>query len=49
MTPAEIQTEWQYRYDEAIALGRTETRAREESDAWKRKLNEQDNEQQDER
>ena len=44
MTTEDIEREWQYRYDEAIAIGRTETRARDEADAWKRKLNEQDNE-----
>ena len=37
MTPEEIQREWQYRYDEAIALGRTPERAKAEADEWKRK------------
>ena len=42
MTAEDIEREWQYRYDEAISLWRTETRARDEADAWKRKLNEQE-------
>jgi hypothetical protein len=41
MTPAEIQTEWQYRYDEAIALGRTPERAWQEADEWELTLSEQ--------
>ena len=34
-TAAEIETEWQYRYNEALALGRNEARARKEADEWK--------------
>ena len=31
---AEEQHEWQYRYDEAISLGRTPERAKAEADEW---------------
>jgi hypothetical protein len=34
-TDSEIETEWQYRYNEALALGRNEARARKEADEWK--------------
>jgi hypothetical protein len=34
-TAAEIETEWRYRYNEALALGRNEARARKEADEWK--------------
>ena len=40
MTPAEIQTEWQYRYLEALGIGRNESRAQAEADEWKRKVTE---------
>ena len=33
-TPAEIETEKQYRYLEALALGRTPERAAAEVEAW---------------
>lgn len=38
MTPEDIEKERQYRYTEAIALGRNEARARAEADEWRRKL-----------
>lgn len=40
----EIEREWQYRYNEAIALGRTEKQARIEADEWRNKIeHEQEN------
>ena len=36
----DIDHEWQYRYNEALALGRTEKQARLEADEWKRKVTE---------
>lgn len=39
----EIEREWQYRYTEALALGRTEKQARIEADEWRNKIeNEQE-------
>ena len=34
-TADEIDREWQYRYDEAISLGRNPERAQAEAEAWK--------------
>jgi hypothetical protein len=38
MTTADIEKEWQYRYAEALALGRNESRAKVEADEWRRKV-----------
>lgn len=38
MNSADIEREWQYRYIEAIALGRTEKQARIEADEWRNKI-----------
>ena len=43
MTPEEIQREWQYRYDEAIGLGRTPERAWKEADEWEAKATAEEN------
>ena len=40
MTPEDIETEWQYRYLEALGIGRSEARAKAEADEWKRKVTE---------
>jgi hypothetical protein len=40
MTPADIETEWQYRCLEALGIGRNESRAKSEADDWKRKVTE---------
>ena len=42
MTPAEIQAEWQYRFDEAIALGHSPERAWHEADAWEAGLTDEE-------
>lgn len=34
----DIEREWQYRYSEALSLGRTEKQARIEADEWKEKV-----------
>ena len=34
----DIEREWQYRYNEALSLGRTEKQARIESDEWRKKI-----------
>jgi len=34
----DIEREWQYRYTEALALGRTEKRARIEANEWRNKI-----------
>jgi hypothetical protein len=34
MTTSDIELEWQYRYDEAISLGRSPERAWREADEW---------------
>ena len=38
----DIEREWQYRYTEALALGRTEKRARIEANEWRNKIDEQE-------
>ena len=38
MTPEDIEKEWQYRYTEALALGRNEARAKSEADEWMQSL-----------
>jgi hypothetical protein len=40
MTPDDIEKEWQYRYLEALGIGRNEARARSEADEWSRKVTE---------
>lgn len=32
----DIEREWQYRYTEALSLGRTEKQARLEADEWRK-------------
>ena len=40
----DIEREWQYRYNEALSLGRTEKQARIEADEWRNKIkHEQEN------
>ena len=34
----DIEREWQYRYNEALSLGRTEKQARIEADEWRNKI-----------
>lgn len=33
-----LEREWQYRYNEALSLGRTEKQARIEADEWRNKI-----------
>jgi DNA polymerase elongation subunit (family B) len=40
MTPEEIAREYQYRYLEALGIGRNEARAKSEADEWRRKVTE---------
>jgi len=40
MTPEDIEKELQYRYLEALGIGRNESRAKSEADEWRRKVTE---------